>query len=32
MSPMPAYKDSLTAAERADLVAYLMSLKGIPRP
>lgn len=31
-SPMPAYKDSLTAAERADLVAYLMSLKGIPRP
>ena len=31
-SPMPAYKDSLSAAERADLVAYLMSLKGIPRP
>jgi putative heme-binding domain-containing protein len=31
-SPMPAYKDSLTAAERADLVAYLMSLKGIARP
>jgi cytochrome c oxidase cbb3-type subunit III len=32
MSPMPASKDSLTAAERADLVAYLMSLKGISRP
>ena len=32
MSSMPSYKDSLTAAERADLVAYLMSLKGISRP
>ena len=31
-SPMPSYKDNLTAVERADLVAYLMSLKGIPRP
>jgi len=31
-SSMPSYKDSLTAAERADLVAYLMSLKGISRP
>ncbi|MEO8050456.1 MAG: c-type cytochrome [Acidobacteriota bacterium] len=31
-SPMPSFKDSLTAAERADLVAYLMSLKGIARP
>ncbi|MSV35795.1 MAG: c-type cytochrome [Bryobacterales bacterium] len=31
-SPMPSYKDSLTAAERADLVAYLLSLKGVPQP
>ncbi len=28
-SPMPSYKDRLSAAERADLVAYLLSLKGI---
>jgi putative heme-binding domain-containing protein len=31
-SSMPSYKDKLTAAERADLVAYLMSLKGISQP
>jgi putative heme-binding domain-containing protein len=27
-SPMPSYRRSLTAAERADLLAYLLSLKG----
>ena len=27
-SPMPSYKTTLTAAERADIVAYLVSLKG----
>ncbi len=27
-SPMPSYADSLTDAERADLLAYLLSLKG----
>jgi putative heme-binding domain-containing protein len=27
-SPMPSYRDKLTAAERADVVAYLLSLKG----
>lgn len=27
-SPMPSYKDTLTADELADLVAYLISLKG----
>jgi putative heme-binding domain-containing protein len=27
-SPMPSYKDSLNAQEMADLVAYLVSLKG----
>jgi putative heme-binding domain-containing protein len=27
-SPMPSYKDKLTAAEMADLLAYLLSLKG----
>jgi putative heme-binding domain-containing protein len=27
-SPMPSYKDTLTAAEIGDLVAYLVSLKG----
>ncbi|HEY2018116.1 MAG TPA: c-type cytochrome [Bryobacteraceae bacterium] len=26
-SPMPSYKDKLTASERADLVAYLVSLR-----
>jgi cytochrome c oxidase cbb3-type subunit 3 len=31
-SPMPSYKTSLTAAERADVVAYLLSLKGVPQP
>jgi len=31
-SSMPSYKDKLTGAERADLVAYLMSLKGISQP
>jgi len=28
-SPMPSYKDKLTTAELADLVTYLVSLKGI---
>lgn len=28
-SPMPSYKDKLTAAEMADLVTYLVSLKGV---
>ena len=27
-SPMPSYKDTLTPAEIADLLAYLLSLKG----
>jgi hypothetical protein len=27
-STMPSYKDKLTGAERTDLVAYLVSLKG----
>jgi putative heme-binding domain-containing protein len=27
-SPMPSYKDSLSEEDRADLVAYLLSLKG----
>lgn len=31
-SPMPSFKDRLTAAERADVVAYLLSLKGVPQP
>jgi putative heme-binding domain-containing protein len=31
-SPMPSYKDRLSAAERADVVAFLLSLKGIPQP
>jgi putative heme-binding domain-containing protein len=31
-SSMPSYKDKLTAAERADLVAYLISLKGVSQP
>ena len=31
-SSMPSFKDRLTVAERADLVAYLMSLKGISHP
>ena len=29
-SPMPSYKDTLTPAELADLLAYLMSLEGMP--
>ena len=28
-SPMPAYEDRLSAAEIADVVAYLASLKGL---
>jgi cytochrome c2 len=28
-SPMPSYRDKLSAQERADVIAYLMSLKGI---
>jgi quinoprotein glucose dehydrogenase len=28
-SPMPSYKDKLTPAEMADLIAYLTSLKGL---
>lgn len=28
VSPMPSYRDTLTSAEQADLVAYLLSLKG----
>ena len=27
-SPMPSYKDTLTSEELADLLAYLVSLKG----
>jgi putative heme-binding domain-containing protein len=30
-SPMPSYRDKLTPAELADLVSYLVSLKGISR-
>lgn len=30
-SPMPSYRDQLTPAERADLVSYLVSLKGIEK-
>jgi alcohol dehydrogenase (cytochrome c) len=28
-SPMPSYKDKLSAEERADVIAYLASLKGV---
>jgi hypothetical protein len=28
-SPMPSYKDTFTPAERADMLAYLLSLKGV---
>ena len=31
-SPMPSYKDKLNAQEVADLVSYLSSLKGTPKP
>ncbi len=31
-SSMPSYKDTLSSAELADLVAYLVSLKGLNRP
>lgn len=31
-SPMPSYRDTLTAQERADLVRYLVSLKGKAKP
>jgi mono/diheme cytochrome c family protein len=27
-SPMPSYRDTLTPQEQADVIAYLMSLKG----
>jgi cytochrome c oxidase cbb3-type subunit III len=30
-SPMPSYRDQLTQAELGDLVAYLVTLKGLPR-
>jgi mono/diheme cytochrome c family protein len=29
-STMPAYKDKLTPSELADVVAYLLTLKGLP--
>jgi putative heme-binding domain-containing protein len=29
-SPMPSYKDKLTSAELSNVVAYLLSLKGLP--
>jgi len=28
-SPMPSYRDKFSAQELADVIAYLMSLKGI---
>jgi len=28
-SPMPSFKDSLTSSEQADVIAYLLSLKGL---
>lgn len=31
-SPMPAYRDKLSAAEIADLVSYLVSLQGVGAP
>ena len=31
-STMPTFKDKLTAADRADVVAYLLSLKPVPVP
>jgi putative heme-binding domain-containing protein len=31
-SPMPSYKDKLSAQELADVVSYLVSLKGIGQP
>ena len=31
-SPMPSYKDKLNAQELADLVSYLVSLKGKVTP
>jgi len=31
-SPMPSYQGKLSAQELADLVSYLMSLKGTPKP
>ncbi|HZS51651.1 MAG TPA: c-type cytochrome [Bryobacterales bacterium] len=31
-SPMPSYKDKLSAQEMEDLVSYLVSLKGIEKP
>jgi putative heme-binding domain-containing protein len=31
-SPMPAYKDKLSSEEVSDLVAYLVSLRGVTKP
>lgn len=31
-SPMPSYKDKLTSQELADVVSYLISLKGVNKP
>jgi mono/diheme cytochrome c family protein len=31
-SPMPSYKDKLSSQELADVVSYLISLKGLDRP
>jgi hypothetical protein len=31
-SPMPSYRDKLSAEELADLVSYLVSLKGQVNP
>jgi len=31
-SPMPSYKDKLSSEELSDLVAYLVTLKGVARP
>jgi len=30
-SPMPSYRDTLSASERTDVIRYLASLKGLPR-
>lgn len=31
-SPMPSYKDKLSSGELSDLIAYLVTLKGVSRP